>query len=210
MAKAVRFIWEMISQLLKSWTTSFRKMHRKGERRSVKIFFLNISIFYLQGLLLHSAWNTDTANSLSNLFRSWYTHTSIIQLTILLSHVGPKIAVITSHGTWVLNRRQNQTEMMKNVKTDKIYLSLTNLKNTDFSPALCQEHCTDEYTNIFLYYYVGTGGGGEKEKRVSVQVQVFFSINIEKRWCLLRSLLLLKCHGILGSWQQRLSNTGFR
>lgn len=71
--------------------------------------------------------------------------------------------------------------MMKDVKTDKIYLSLTNLKNTDFSPALCQEHCTDEYTNIFLYYYVGTGGGGEKEKRVSIQVQVFFSIYIEKQ-----------------------------
>lgn len=48
---------------------------------------------------------------------------------------------------------------MKNLKPDKIYLSLTNLNIQTF-PHLCQEHCTYEFMNIFIYYYGGGGGGG--------------------------------------------------
>lgn len=73
---------------------------------------------------------------------------------------------------------------MKNLKPDKIYLSLTNLNIQTF-PHLCQEHCTYEFMNIFIYYYGGGGGRGwgeiKEEKRMSVQVQVFFSIYREKQ-----------------------------
>lgn len=154
----------------------------------------------LQGFFLFAAWNTNTVSSLSNLLRSWYT--SNIQFIILFSHVRPKFqSSAASYATCFWNRRQKQMERMKNLKTDKIYLSLTNLNNVDF-PISARN--TGEmhwwFHQYYLLLYYGKAGWGEKRtvKRVSVKVLQYLE---RKAMMPAQSLLLLKCHSILGSWQ---------
>lgn len=175
-------------------------MHKKGKWRISNIFFPHSSPVS-RAFFLFAAWNTNTVSSLSNLLRSWYT--SNIQFIILFSHVRPKFqSSAASYATCFWNRRQKQMERMKNLKTDKIYLSLSNLNNVDF-PISARN--TGEmrwwFHQYYLLLYYGKAGWGEKKrtvKRVSVKVLQYLE---SKAMRPAQSLLLLKCHSILGSWQ---------
>lgn len=56
---------------------------------------------------------------------------------------------------------KNRWKRMKNLKTDKIYLFLTNVNNVDFSPSVPETlvRCTDEFISIVIYYSISGKAG---------------------------------------------------